>query len=312
MRVSPLSQNAQGALAHRGAAPTSPPVGKRALWFVGVLFALSVLAASAMMYLLESERGNRALCDIVASKVSGTFQGRLEIDHIDDLRLDMLDARGVRFIPPKGGPPAIDAPHVVLTLSPWKMLQGEFGWTRAVVDDPQVRVTEYENGKTNMEELFASPPKPEGKDEPKQDSKPIRMETMVTNQARLWIGGGSLPEMYLSQIDGIMRIEVDGSAAVLRFDDYKGKLDGLPSGHLDFAGVKGQVWTSGKRLLHFEGNGENKGQPVVFGLDIATKPTDVKITAEFEEIGIGSLAARMMSVWSKFSPGIDVQVRQHN
>ncbi|MET0286425.1 MAG: hypothetical protein ABW352_18230 [Polyangiales bacterium] len=287
-------------------------MGKRALWFVGALFALSVLAASGMMYLLKSERGNRSLCDFVARKVSGTFQGRLEIDHIDDLRLDMLDARGVRFIPPKGGPPAIDAPHVVLTLSPSKMLQGEFGWTRAVVDHPQVRVTEYENGKTNMEELFASPPKPEGETKPKKDSKPIAMENMVTNQAKLWIGGGSLPDMYLSEIDGIMRIDIDGSNAVLRFDDYKGRLDGLPSGHLDFADVKGQVWTSGKRLLHFDGDGKNKGQPVVFGLDISTKPTDVQIEAEFEEIGIGSLAARMMAAWSKFSPGIDVKVRQRS
>jgi uncharacterized protein involved in outer membrane biogenesis len=265
-----------------------------------------------MTYLLKSERGNRTLCNYIASKISSTFAGRLEIDHIDDLRIDSMIARGVRFIPPDGGPPAIDAPHVVLTFSPWKMLNGQYGWSRAEVDHPRVRVTEKEHGKTNMEEIFAAPKdKQAGQKKGTKSESTVAMENMVTKKAKLWIGGGSLPNIYLSEIDGSMRIDIDERGdCTLRFDDYAGKLDGLPSGHLDFRGVNGHVWTSRKRLLHFVGHGENKGQPVTFELDIATKPSDVRIAAEFDEVGVGSLAARMTAVWSKFSPGIDLEIRQ--
>ncbi|HEX5657474.1 MAG TPA: hypothetical protein VFX59_09765 [Polyangiales bacterium] len=276
-----------------------------------MLFAL--LGGASMAYLLGTERGNRALSDFVAGKISSVFAGRMEIAHIDDLRIDRIVARGVRFIPPDNGPPAIDAPRVVMTFSAWKMLHGEYGWSRAEVDHPLVRVTENPRGKTNMEELFASP-KGKAPNEPKkkdESSSPVAMENMVTTQAKLWLGGGSIPEMYLSELDGIMRIDIDPKGdATLRFDEYKGKLDGLPSGHLDFADVSGSVWTGGKRLLQFTGHGKNKGQPVEFGLEISTKPSDVRIDAQFDEVGVGSLAARMMAVWSQFSPGIDVEVRQ--
>lgn len=286
-------------------------MGKRALWFLGSLLALSVLAASGMMYLLKSERGNRSLCDFVGRKISGTFAGRLELDHIDELRHDLLEARGVRFIPPRGGPPAIDAPHVVLTLSPWKMLQGEFGWTHAVVDKPLVRVTEYEDGKTNMEELFASPKHVARRHEPASSHSGTRVElkSMVTHGAKLWIGGGSLPKLYLSELDGIMRIEIDADGkATLRFDEYEGKLDGLPIGALAFHGVKGQVFTDGKRLLHFEGAGRTRGEPVDFDLDIAGKPADVHIGTRFAEPSAAALATRMVAAWTAFSPHLDIDV----
>ncbi len=265
-----------------------------------------------MMYLLHTDSGNRRLCSYISRQFDSQLQGHLAVDRIEDLRLDRVIARGVRFVPPDGGPPAIEVPRVTITFSPWDALQGSYGWTHADVEQPLVRVTELPNGKTNMEELFASrEPDPSEQPSARRDKgKPVALQGMVTKGAKLWIGGGSLPSMYLSDIQGIMRIDIDDEGAVLRFDEYHGKLDGLPSGHLDFGDVKGQVWTAGKRLLHFDGRGTNEGQPVVFGLDIVTKPTDVKINTQFAEVGVGSLAARMMAVWSKFSPGIDVEVTQ--
>jgi uncharacterized protein involved in outer membrane biogenesis len=277
------------------------------------LLLVSLLAASGMTYLLASERGNRWLCNYVSEQVGKAFAGRMEIDRIQDLRLDSIDARGVRFFPPRSEVAAIDAPRVQMQFSAWEMLRGQYGWKRADIDQPIVRVTEPDDhGKTNMEALFASPKK-EDPSKPKDNSgSPVSMQTMVTRDATLLIYGGSMPKLDLTHLDGVMRIDVspDGDA-VLRFDDYQGHLAGLPTGELDFQKVKGQVWTGGKHLLHFDGTGKSKGEPVDFALDIASKPTDVRIKAAFAEVTAASLSAGMVAAWTKFSPSIDLDVSQH-
>lgn len=282
-----------------------------ALWVVGGLFVLSLLAAGAMTYLLRSDSGNRWLCGYVTSQIGTNLKGRLEVDRIEDLKVDQVIARGVRFLPPDGGPPAIDVPRVTLTFSPWDLLRGQYGWSHAEVEQPSVRVTELASGKTNMEELFASPKHVARRHEPASSHSGTRVElkSMVTHGAKLWIGGGSLPKLYLSELDGIMRIEIDADGkATLRFDEYEGKLDGLPIGALAFHGVKGQVFTDGKRLLHFEGAGRTRGEPVDFDLDIAGKPADVHIGTRFAEPSAAALATRMVAAWTAFSPHLDIDV----
>ncbi|HEY6882156.1 MAG TPA: hypothetical protein VI299_29200 [Polyangiales bacterium] len=286
--------------------------GKRVLWAGLGLLALSVLCASAMMFVLRTQSGNRWLCRLVTSRIGSSLAGRIEIDQIEDLTLHTLVARGVRFIPPDGGPPAIDAPRVALEFSPWDFVHGQYGWSRAEIDEPVVRVTEGKQGKTNMEALFASPSSSadEARGDKEDAGSRIELKSMVTKRAKLFIGG-SLPKLYLSELDGIMRIviEADGQAT-LRFDEYKGKLDGLPTGALAFHDVKGQVWTRGKHLLRFEGAGRSQGEPVDFDLTIATQPSDVHIGARFSEPSAASLRTRMVAAWSKFSPRIDLDVRQ--
>jgi hypothetical protein len=282
---------------------------KGALWLVGGLFALSVLAAGGMMYLLRTADGNRRLCEYATRPFNDNLRGRLEIDQIEDLRLDRVIARGVRFIPPDGGPPAIDVPRVTLTLAPWELLHGTYGWAHADVEHPLVRVTELPNGKTNMEEVFASAKPDTGKHDSGSSGPRIELKGMVTEGAKLWIGGGSLPKLYLSELDGIMRIDIDAEGkTVLRFDEYRGKLDGLPTGGLAFHDVKGQVFTEGKRLLHFEGAGRSKDEPVEFDLDIVGKPADVHIGARFAEASLQTLKTRMVAAWTNFSPHVDFEV----
>jgi hypothetical protein len=277
------------------------------------LLLVSVLAASGMTYLLASERGNRWLCHYVSEQVGQAFAGRMEIDRIQDLRLDSIDARGVRFFPPQSEVAAIDAPRVQLQFSAWEMMRGQYGWTRAHIDHPVVRVTEpHDDGKTNMEALFASP-KQEAPSKPKDRSgSPVSMQTMATKDATLLIYGGSMPKLDLTHLDGVMRIDVSQNGdAVLRFDDYRGHLAGLPTGELSFHKVKGQVWTGGRRLLHFDGTGRSKDEPVDFTLDITSKPTNVRIKAAFAERTTASVSARMVAAWTKFSPSIDLDVTQH-
>jgi hypothetical protein len=273
------------------------------------LLALSFCAAACLVTVLSTERGNRWLCDYISSKIGSSIKGRLEVDRIEDLKIDRIVARGVRFIPPDDGPPAIDVPRVTLEFSPLAFLRGHFGWDHAEVEQPVVRVTEREHGKTNMEELFASAKPKSGKHD--DGGSTVDLNGMVTHDAKLFIGGGSLPKLYLSKLNGIMRIAIDPHGkATLRFDEYKGKLDGLPTGDLAFHDVKGQVWTDGKRLLHFDGAGKSKGQPVEFDLDITTEPSDVHIGARFEQPSAAALATRMVGAWSTLSSNIDIDVKQ--
>ena len=140
----------------------------------------------------------------------------------------------------------------------------------------------------------------------------LDLRTMVTSGMTLVIGGGSLPDLRMENIHGIMRITTHRDDSVtLRFDDYRGDfVKGLPTGRLDFEDVKGQVLTDKKRLLRFEGRGKSEGEPVAFTLDIHTEPkTMVEIDARFPRLSAESLATLGFAGYTKFVKGLDLDVQ---
>jgi hypothetical protein len=166
-----------------------------------------------------------------------------------------------------------------------------------------------------MEETFKAPASDSSKrrehSEGKSDGE-LDLRTMVTSKMVLIIGGAGLPDLRLVDLQGIMRVQVDGKGDVqLRFDDYRGTFaKGLPNGVLQFRNVEGHVQTGTKRLLHFTGEGTFQGEEVSFRLDISSAPrTLVEIDAFFPKLSAASLSTLGLEAWSKLSPGLNVKVR---
>jgi len=275
---------------------------------------LVVLVSVLLAMLLWSPWGASLVRAQLNAAITQGIAGELAVTHIESLSLSRVVAHGVTIRAPDGKP-AIVAERASIDFDLMQLWSGKYGWTRAEIEGCTVHVSEDAQGKINMEETFKSPPKPgeppkseAEKDEPGSE---VDLRTMVTSGCLLLIGGGSLPELRLRDLEGIMRVHVLPSGDVeLRFDEYRGIIDkGLPTGVLAFEQVSGVVQTGTKRLLHFDGSGESKGAPVEFKLEIDTEPeTRVKIDARFETLSRGSLRAMGVSAFSMFSPTLDLTV----
>jgi hypothetical protein len=273
---------------------------------------LVALASAAAATLLYSDWGRDQVRRRVERAVSSGMMGELRIASIDRIALPWVHARGVQIVAPDGVP-AIDVKQVRFELDLGELMDGRLVWHRAEIDGGIVRVLEDRRGRVNMEETFkARKTGSEGDGEPPPEEGALDLRTMVTSGMTLVIGGGSLPDLRMENIHGIMRIQTDREDAVtLRFDDYRGNfVKGLPTGRLDFVDVKGQVLTDRKRLLRFEGRGKSEGEPVAFALDIHTEPkTLVEIDARFPRLSAESLATLGFAGYTKFTRGLDLDVR---
>jgi hypothetical protein len=274
---------------------------------------LVVLASLIVGALFWTPWGRAIVCAQLNATITQGIAGELEVEHIDSLGFSRLVARGITIRGPDGKP-AIQVQRAAIDFDLLALWSGRYGWQRAQIDDCTVHLREDKQGKINMEETFKGRPEAEKPKDPQAEKKSgdeIDLQNMVTNRCQLIIGGGSLPDLRLAKLHGIMRVHVlrDGSAE-LRFDDYRGLIEkGLPTGELEFEQVQGQVQTSNDRLLHFAGQGRSQGAPVEFDLDIISEPkTRVKIDAHFASLSRGSLRALGVEAFSQLSSTLDLNV----
>lgn len=280
-----------------------------------VFAACAALAGGAIAVLLWTAWGRAHVCSLLNRAVTAQIAGRLQVERIDALSLTQVTASGIKIFPPTGEA-AIEAEHAVIDFSPRKLWAGEFGWSRADISHCLVRVTEDKNQHVNMEDTFAkrkSPGQDSQHETPESDSSSdlLDLQSMVTSDCTLLIGGHELPSLKMTKLAGIMRVHVLGNGDTeLRFDRYKGTfVKGLPTGVLEFHDVFGEVVTAGKRLLRFSGLGRTRGEKVAFELDIATKPEQqVKIDAVFPKHSLASLRTECVALWSEFSKSLELTV----
>lgn len=278
---------------------------------------LGVATAASVAVLLWTDWGRARVCALLNRAVTSQIAGRLQVEHIDALSLTQVTASGIAIFPPQGEA-AIEAEHAVIDFSPWGLLKGEYGWSRADISHCLVRVSEDKDHHINMEETFkgrqsapdgAAPAPPEHED--RRDR--LDLQSMVTSHCTLLIRGPGLPSLKLTKLAGIMRVHVLGNGDTeLRFDRYKGTIsEGLPTGVLAFHDVVGEVVTAGKRLLRFDGLGRTGGSDVAFELDIFTEPEKrVEIDAVFPQRSLASLRSECVSLWSKFSSSVKLRVHE--
>jgi hypothetical protein len=282
------------------------------LFLIGISLVVGLLCIAGLQW-LESEAGRAFVRDRVVAAIGGGMAGTFEIQSIEELSLHRVRARGVTFRDP-GGKPAIEVTETVVDFAPSQLWSGPYGFSRADIDGCRVHVTEDEQGKINMERTFASKKKKdEGDDDPakKKDGREVDLRSMITSGCTLIIGGGSLPSLRMTELEGIMRVHIASDGKVgLRFDGYQGTFEkGLPTGVLKFREVAGHVDPGEAKLLHFDGKGRSEGAPVAFVLDILSKPkTRVKIDATFPELSANGLRAMAVAGFSKFSDTLEFDV----
>ena len=281
------------------------------LVLIGTLLVLGLLCIAALKW-IETEAGRAFVRDRVVAAISGGMAGSFDIESIEELSLHRVRARGVTFRDPTGKP-AIEVTEAVVDFEPSQLWGGPYGFNRADIEGCRVHLSEDQQGKLNMQRTFAGKAEPEGaEDEPKKkDRTEIDLRSMVTSGCTLIIGGGGLPSLRMTDLKGIMRVQIgsDGKVA-LRFDDYQGTFEkGLPTGVLRFREVAGRVDPGEPKLLHFDGKGRSEGAPVKFVLDILSKPkTRVKIDATFPELSANGLRALAVAGFSKFSDTLEFDV----
>lgn len=287
---------------------------RRLLLVLVVLGIVAFLAATAGASVLGTAWGRDWVRERISRAISSGIMGRLEIESIDALSLSSLRARGVRIYAPNGEP-AIEVERVKLDFELRDFYEGRYGWRRAEVEGCRVQVLEDARGEINMEQTFKGRPDPKkasSEGEKGQEQGKIELQNMVTSGCTLLIAGGDLPRLRMTDLRGIMRIEVlpDGPTQ-LRFDDYRGSfVEGLPTGELLFREVTGHVHTDQKQLLAFQGRGKSQGEPVSFTLAIDTKPKKrVKIDAVFPELTKASLRALAVEGFSAFSKTLELNIR---
>jgi hypothetical protein len=279
-----------------------------------VLVALVVVVAALASTLLYTDWGRDRVRVAVERSLNSSMMGELRVERIQRIDLPWVYASRVQIVAPHGVP-AIDVHDVRIELDLGALLDGRMVWKRTEIGRGIVRVTEDAQGRVNMEETFKARKKSgsdEAGDKEPSEEGALDMQSMVTNGMTLVIGGGSLPDLRMENIHGIMRITTHADDSVtLRFDDYRGNfVKGLPTGRLDFEDVSGQVLTEKKRLLRFEGRGKSEGEPVEFTLDIHTEPkTLVEIDAAFPRLSAESLATLGFAAYSKFVKGLDLDVK---
>ncbi len=285
----------------------------RRVLLYALLSALVVgLGAVLLLAWLESARGREFLRARLASAISGSMAGTMEVAALEEVGFRKVRARGVTFRDPDGQP-AIEVDRVVVTYDPLQIFGSRYGFERADIDGCHVRVHEGKDGEVNMDKLFASktPKKKEpGTEEQKEESE-IDLRGMNTSGCTLDIGGGSLPGLRMKDLTGIMRVRVlpDGKAK-LAFDDYRGTFEkGLPTGTLVFREVRGWVEPGMPKLLHFDGAGRSEGSPVTYTLDILREPKKrVKIDAKFPTLSANALRTLAVAGFAAFSDTLDIDV----
>lgn len=281
------------------------------LFLIGTGLVVGLLCIAALQW-IETDSGRAFVRDRVVSAIGGGMAGSFDIERIEELSLNRVHARGVTFRDPTGKP-AIEVTEAVVDFELSQLWSGPYGFSRADIDGCRVHVTEDEQGKINIQRTFASKKKPdEGDDAPKKnDGREIDLRSMITSGCTLVVGGGSLPSLRMTELEGIMRVHIasDGKVA-LRFEGYDGTFEkGLPTGVLKFREVAGHVEPGEAKLLHFDGKGRSEGAPVEFVLDILTKPkTRVKIDATFPELSANGLRAMAVAGFSKFSDTLEFDV----
>jgi hypothetical protein len=286
----------------------------RALLIVGlVVLALAAIVSAFVCTLLFTDWGRDRVRMVVEQNLNESIMGELRVERIRRIELPWVYASRVQIVAPHGVP-AIDVHDVAIELDLPALLDGRMVWKRTEIGGGIVRVTEDAQGRVNMEETFKARKDPSRRGEPKEPSKEgeLDLRSMVTNDMTLIIGGGSLPDLRMENIHGIMRITTHADDSVtLRFDEYRGNfVKGLPTGRLDFEDVKGQVLTEKKRLLRFEGRGKSEGEPVEFTLDIQSEPrTLVEIDAAFPRLSAESIATLGFAAYTKFQKGLDLDVK---
>jgi hypothetical protein len=283
-----------------------------ALVLLSVLVVL-LLVVVASYVALSTDFGRARIRDRINQLGSHGMQGKLVVGEIEAIELPRVKARNVRILAPDGVA-AIEVETADIDFDLASFLSGDFIWHSADIRNGTVRVTEDKRGRINMEETFRSREESAEPTAAQQDEEgELDMRTMVTSNMRLLIYGGSLPNLRLVNIHGIMRVHVlpDGTTHI-RFDDYRGDLvKGLPHGQLKFHAVKGHVQTGHKRLLRFEGKGLFESEPVSFDLDIFTEPkTRAKINAYFPKLSAASLSTLGVAVGNRaIGSSVEIDVR---
>jgi hypothetical protein len=286
-----------------------------ALVLIGSLLTTAVVAVSI---LVDTRWGRAQVCSLVNRVITQGIAGELVVERIDSLSYGRVVAHGIKILDPDGTA-AIEAQRAEIEFEPAQLWSSGPGWSRAVIDHCQVRVSEGPDGKVNMEKTFAKRPKPGSEKQPKKNEEPkkkstLDLKSMVTSDCKLVISGGSLPTLRMVDLAGIMRVYVaDTGDTELRFDEFSGHfIEGLPTGRLEFRDVHGEVKTGQKRLLHFDGKGRTEGERVTFALDITTKPKQVTIDATFPKVSAASLRTRLVAAYTKLSPTLEVNVEQED
>jgi hypothetical protein len=286
-------------------------MSRRLRFLILAPLAFGVACGAAAVWLLASEKGRALLCERINAALTEQMAGQFVIERLDEVRPPHVKAHHVRILAPDGRA-AIDVESADIDFELVSFLSGDFAWHRAEIRNGTVWVTEDARGRVNMEETFKARA-PEGASaHAAGDEDDLDLRTMVTSDMTLIIGGGELPSLRLTDIHGIMRVQVNERGETdIRFDDYRGHfVKGLPHGQLVFRQVKGHVQTDQRRLLRFEGKGEFEREPVAFELDIFTEPRKlVKIDAYFPELSGPALSTLGVSAWSKLQPTIELDVR---
>jgi len=282
-------------------------------WLAALLLAVIGGSAALVVWtLMKTDWGHAKVCALINRKVTEGIRGTLEVERIDALSFDTLTAHNVKIIAPDGVP-AIVAETAVIDFSLSEMWAGRYGWSRADVRNCLVRVSQKHGSKTNMEATFEGrAPKHHEEKKEKKDSSEVDMRSMATSNCTLLIFGGSLPDLRLTDLDGIMRVHVlKNGDTELRFDHYRGSIEkGLPIGELAFHDVQGDVLTKGKRLLRFVGEGTTHKTPVTFALDVDRDGKNaVHIDAAFPEPTFRALSSAWLELWSKFNDNLDIRVQ---
>ncbi|MET0343214.1 MAG: hypothetical protein ABW252_19555 [Polyangiales bacterium] len=286
----------------------------RRVLLYGLLGALILGIVTALLLAwLESAHGRELVRTQLEKAIGGGMAGSLEVAALEEIGFRHLRARGVTFRDPDGKP-AIEVDRVRIAYDPMQVFGGALGFERADIDGCHVRVHEGKDSKVNMDKLFASkePKKKEpGEEEKKKDGRDIDLRLMNTAGCTLDIGGGSLPELRMTKLEGVMRVRVLADGKVeLRFDNYRGDFEkGLPTGRLLFREVAGWVEPGQAKLLHFDGTGKSEGAPVDFRLDILREPKKrVKIDAKFPTLSANAVRALAVAGFTSFSDTLEFNV----
>jgi hypothetical protein len=284
------------------------------LGVAALLIAALMLASVGVSLLLFTAWGRAHVAQTLERNINDEIMGTLHIGRIERIDWPWVEAEGVQIVAPSGVP-AIDVEHVRIELDPTALREGRFAWRRAEIQGGTVRVSEDARHRVNMEETFRGRHKkpherPKLSHSEERGTAPMDLRTMVTSNMTLLIYGGSLPKLRLSELDGVMSVtKLPNGRVTLRFDDYRGHMEGLPTGKLDFHHVKGHVETDQNRLLRFEGRGLSEGEPVSFALDIHTKPKHVKIEARFPRLSREAVATLGFSQYTRFSEHLELEVK---
>lgn len=292
-------------------------MSRRTTWFWSLLAASALVLVGAVFAstLFYTRWGLEHVARWVNQGISSGIMGTLEVARIERLQWGRVEAYDVTIRAPDGKP-AIEAKHAIIDFDPLQVFGNRVGWSRAEIEHCLVHVTENDQGDINMEKVFEKrrdPSKPKDEGEQKSgEGSDLDLRSMVTSDCTLIISGGELPTLKMKDLAGIMRVHVPPSGdCELRFDNYSGTFtDGLPTGELVFRDVVGAVMTSQDNLLHFDGQGRTKGSEVAFKLKISTKPKQVRIDAKFPEVSFASISTRAVSLWSKLSPTLELNVSQ--